>query len=215
MGLAWRVVPHVTQFDEADITRFEAARRRYERAREGEGPKITVTAVILKAAVTALRKFPRFNASLDLARGEIIYKKYFHLGIAVDTEHGLLVPVIRDVDKKSVSQLASEMADLSARARARKVDLAELKGATFTVTNLGGIGGTAFTPIVNYPEVAILGIARSRQDVMLQDGKVKSRMVLPLSLSYDHRVIDGADGARFLRALALSLEDPFQLLIDI
>jgi pyruvate dehydrogenase E2 component (dihydrolipoamide acetyltransferase) len=209
------MVPHVTQCDEADITALEAARRKYDRARPEGSAKITVTAVALKACVAALKAFPQFNSSLDVAAGELVLKEYYHIGVAVDTEHGLIVPVIRDVDRKNLKEIAVELADIAQRARKRKVDLSELHGGTFTVTNLGGIGGTAFTPIVNYPEVAILGMARSREELALREGEIETRLVLPLSLSYDHRVIDGADGARFLRHLATLLEDSFRLLIEI
>jgi pyruvate dehydrogenase E2 component (dihydrolipoamide acetyltransferase) len=212
MSLAWRTVPHVTQLDHADITDLEAARKRHEAAR-ASGAKVTMTVLALKASVAALKAFPRFNSSLDPERGELITKRYYHIGVAVDTEHGLLVPVVRDADKKTLEELAVELADLAARARERRLDIEEMRGGTFTVTNLGGIGGAAFTPIVNWPEVAILGIARAREEVVLRDGEPVARIVLPLCLSYDHRVIDGADGARFLRFLAGILADPFALLL--
>jgi pyruvate dehydrogenase E2 component (dihydrolipoamide acetyltransferase) len=173
-----------------------------------------VTAFVLKAAALALKTYPQFNASLDLAAGELVLKKYYHVGVAVDTEAGLIVPVIRDVDKKRVLDLAAEMNALAERTRQRKVTIEELRGGTFTVTNLGGIGGTAFTPIVNYPEAAILGLARGRQQPVLDGGEWKPRLMLPLCLSYDHRVINGADGARFIRKLAELLEDPELLLLQ-
>ncbi len=210
---AWRVIPHVTQHDEADITDLEAARREFAGARDGV--KITMTAVLIKAVVPLLKAYPKFNASFDATAGEIVYKRYYHIGCAVDTPHGLVVPVIRDVDQKSVRQVANELADLAARARDRKLAVADMQGASFTITNLGGIGGTAFTPIVNFPEVAILGVARSQPRLQLKDGELVERLWLPLSLSYDHRVINGADAARFLRALAVALEQPFRLLVDI
>ncbi|MCZ6795820.1 MAG: dihydrolipoamide acetyltransferase family protein, partial [Planctomycetota bacterium] len=215
MSLAWHVVPHVNQFDEADITELEAARRRYDGARPEGAPKVTVTALMLKAVVAALKTFPQFNSSLDTAAGELVFKRYYHIGVAVDTEHGLIVPVIRDADRKPVVELARELGDLADRARRRKLELSEMKGGTFTVTNLGGIGGTAFTPIVNYPEVAILGMARSREVPVVRDGNVVTRRVLPLCLSYDHRVIDGADGARFVRHLVRLLEEPFHFILEL
>src|SRR5262245_30880130 len=210
MSLAWSQVPHVTQNDLADVTELDAFRR----AQEGKGPKLTVTAFALKAVAVALKEFPQFNASLDVAGQKLIKKHYVHVGVAVDTDRGLLVPVIRDVDKKSVRELATALSDIAERARQRKLGLEEMKGGTFTITNLGGIGGTSFTPIVNWPEVAILGLSRARQEPAVRDGQVVARLMLPLSLSYDHRVIDGADGARFARRVAQMLENPLLLLLD-
>jgi len=175
---------------------------------------LTVTAFILKASAIMLRRFGQFNSSLDLANNELVLKQYYHLGVAVDTEQGLIVPVLRDVDKKSVLQIAKEMGELAERTRQRKIDLEELRGGTFTITNLGGIGGTGFTPVINYPEVAILGVARGKKQPRLVNGEWVERMILPLCLSYDHRVINGADGARFLRQLASLLEDPEMLLLQ-
>jgi pyruvate dehydrogenase E2 component (dihydrolipoamide acetyltransferase) len=209
MSLAWSLIPHVTQHDLADITDLDAFRRQ----REGHGPKLTVTAFALKAAAVALKQFEQFNATLDLASGQLILKRYYHLGVAVDTDRGLLVPVVRDVDKKSIQVLAQELNDLAERARQKKVPVEEMRGGTFTITNLGGIGGTGFSPIVNYPEVAILGLARARLQPVMRDGQVVPRLMLPLSLSYDHRVIDGADAARFTRRLAEMLENPLLLLL--
>jgi pyruvate dehydrogenase E2 component (dihydrolipoamide acetyltransferase) len=209
MSLAWSLVPHVTQHDLADITDLDAFRK----AQDGKGPKLTVTAFALKAAAIALRQFPQFNASLDLAHNQLIYKRYYHVGVAVDTERGLLVPVLRDVDKKSVHELAQELTDLAERARDKKVTADEMRGGTFTITNLGGIGGSGFTPIVNYPEVAILGMSRARQEPVVRGGQVVARLLLPLSLSYDHRVIDGADAARFTRRVAEMLENPMVMLL--
>jgi len=209
MALAWSQVPHVTQHDAADITDLDAFRRQ----QEGNGPKLTVTAFALKAAAIALKQFPQFNASLDLPGNQLIVKHYYHIGIAVDTERGLLVPVIRDVDKKSVHDLAQEMADLAERARQKKLTADQMRGGTFTISNLGGIGGTAFTPIVNYPEVAILGMSRARLQPVAREGQFVPRLLLPLSLSYDHRVIDGAAAARFTRRLAEMLENPMVMLV--
>jgi pyruvate dehydrogenase E2 component (dihydrolipoamide acetyltransferase) len=210
MALAWSLVPHVTQHDLADVTDLDAFRKQ----QDGKGPKLTVTAFVLKAAAILLRQFPHFNSSLDLANSRLVLKRYYHVGVAVDTEGGLLVPVIRDVDKKSVQQLAEELTAVAERARQRKLDAAELKGGTFTITNLGGIGGTAFTPIVNYPEVAILGLSRGRLEPVVRGGAVVPRLMLPLSLSYDHRVIDGAAAARFTRRLAELLENPLLMLLQ-
>jgi pyruvate dehydrogenase E2 component (dihydrolipoamide acetyltransferase) len=210
MSLAWSLIPHVTQHDLADITDLEAFRKQQS---EGKGPKLTVTAFALKAVAQLLREFPTFNASLDLAGGRLILKRHYHIGVAVDTDNGLLVPVLRDVDKKGVRQLAEELTAAAERARQRKLDSRELRGGTFTITNLGGIGGTGFTPIVNWPEVAILGMSRSRLEPVVRGGQVVPRLMLPLSLSYDHRVIDGAAAARFTRRLAEMLENPMLMLL--
>jgi pyruvate dehydrogenase E2 component (dihydrolipoamide acetyltransferase) len=210
MTLAWTLIPHVTQHDLADVTDLEAFRKQQS---EGKGPKLTVTAFVLKAAAIALKQFPQFNASLDLAKGQLVYKQYYHLGVAVDTGRGLLVPVLHDVDKKSVHELARELTEVAERSREKKVTAEEMRGGTFTITNLGGIGGTGFTPIVNYPEVAILGLSRSRLEPVVRGGQVVPRLLLPLSLSYDHRVIDGADAARFTRRLAEMLENPLMMLL--
>jgi pyruvate dehydrogenase E2 component (dihydrolipoamide acetyltransferase) len=209
MSLAWSQVPHVTQHDVADVTDLETFRKQPD----GRGPKLTVTAFALKAAAIALREFPTFNSSLDLAANQLVLKQYIHIGVAVDTENGLLVPVIRDVNRKSVNQLAEELSAVAERAKQRKLDGAELKGGTFTITNLGGIGGTGFTPIVNFPEVAILGLSRSRQEPVVRGGQIVPRLMLPLSLSYDHRVIDGAAAARFTRRVAELLENPLVMLL--
>jgi len=215
MALAWRTIPHVTQHDQADITDLENFRKQQAAQGSGDSPvKLTVTAFALKASAIALKQFPRFNSSLDLANNRLILKHYYHLGLAVDTERGLLVPVLRDVDKKSVHELAKEMGEMAERARRQKTTLDDMKGGTFTITNLGGIGGTAFTPIVNYPEVAILGLSRSRmQPICREGGQVTPRLMLPLSLSYDHRVIDGADAARFVRRIVEMLENPLMMLL--
>jgi pyruvate dehydrogenase E2 component (dihydrolipoamide acetyltransferase) len=209
MALAWTLIPHVTQHDLSDITDLEEFRK----AQSGKGPKLTVTAFALKACAVALREFPEFNSSLDLAASQLVLKRYIHIGVAVDTEAGLVVPVIRDVDRKSIVELAEELNALAVRARERKIDIAEMKGGTFTITNLGGIGGTGFTPIVNWPEVAILGLSRSRLEPVVRGGAVVPRLMLPLSLSYDHRVIDGAAAARFTRRVAELLESPLLMLL--
>ena len=208
---AWVTIPHVTQHDQADITALEALRKQYAPQAEKAGGKLTMTAIALKIVAGALKKFPQFNSSIDVARNEIIYKKSIHVGVAADTERGLLVPVIRDVDRKGVIQLAAELGAVSERARAAKLSLDDMQGAGFTITNLGGIGGTAFTPIVNWPEVAILGISRGAHQPVYVNGAFEPRLMLPLSLSYDHRVIDGADAARFLRWVVEAFEQPFVL----
>lgn len=210
MALAWSQIPHVTHNDLADTTDLEAFRR----SQDGSGPKLTVTAFALKACAVALKEFPQFNASLDLAAGQLIRKQYYHIGVAVDTDRGLLVPVIRDVDKKSIRELAGELNEVAEKARNRKLGPDDLKGGTFTISNLGGIGGVGFTPIVNWPEVAILGMSRARHQPVWKDGSFVPRQMLPLSLSYDHRVIDGADGARFTRRVAALLENPMLLLVE-
>jgi len=210
MAIAWSQVAHVTQHDQADVTELDAFRKTQDAA----GPKLTVTAFALKAAAVALKEFPQFNSSLDLDNGKLVRKGYVNIGVAVDTERGLLVPVIRAVDRKSVRELAGETAEIAERARQKKLGLDEMKGGTFTVTNLGGIGGVGFTPIVNWPEVAILGLSRSKLVPAVKDGVIVPRLMLPMSLSYDHRVIDGADAARFTRRIAQMLENPMLLLIE-
>ncbi|HVO79877.1 MAG TPA: dihydrolipoyllysine-residue acetyltransferase [Terriglobales bacterium] len=211
---AWSTIPHVTQNDKADITELEQLRARFAPKAEEAGGKMTVTAIALKVCASALKVFPQFNASIDMGKEEIIYKQYIHIGVAVDTDRGLLVPVIRDVDKKNIVELAAELTQLSLKARDKKLTPAEMEGGTFTITNLGGIGGTGFSPIVNHPEVAILGLSRSSMEPVWMNGKFEARRVLPLSLSYDHRLIDGADAARFLRWIAEAFEQPFLLSVQ-
>ena len=214
MVQAWSTIPHVTQHAKADITALEDLRKRYTVRTEAAGGKLTVTAIVLKVVATALRLFPQFNASLDMGRQEIVYKRFYHIGVAVDTDRGLLVPVIRDVDQKSLVQLSVELTEVAEKARSKKITLAEMQGGTFTVTNLGGIGGSHFSPIINAPEVAILGLARSGIEPQYIDGQFVPRLMLPLSLSYDHRLIDGADGARFIRWVVEALEQPFLLSLE-
>jgi pyruvate dehydrogenase E2 component (dihydrolipoamide acetyltransferase) len=209
---SWVNLPHVTQFDEADITDLEAARAKLKDRATAQGVKLTPLAFILRAVVRTLQQFPQFNASLDAGGENLVYKKYLHLGFAADTPNGLMVPVIRDADKKDVYELARALAMLSEKARAGKLAGAEMQGGCFTVSSLGGIGGTAFTPIINAPELAILGVSRAAMRPVYRDGAFVPRMLLPLSLSYDHRVIDGADGARFSTALAAALADVAGLL---
>lgn len=214
MSHAWTTIPHVTQFDKADITDVERFRKQYATRVEAAGGKLTVTAILVKLLATALKKFPQFNSSIDVLAQEITYKKYYNIGVAVDTDRGLLVPVVRNVDTKSVIDIAVELQEMAARAREKKNRLEEMQGATFTISNLGGIGGTAFTPIVNPPEAAILGVSRGRIEPVYIDGAFQPRTMLPLSLSYDHRVIDGADAARFVRWIVDALEQPLSLLLD-
>jgi pyruvate dehydrogenase E2 component (dihydrolipoamide acetyltransferase) len=211
---SWNTIPHVTQHDRADITELEQLRARFAPKAEQAGGKMTVTAIALKVCAAALKVFPQFNATIDMEKEEIIYKQYISIGVAADTDRGLLVPVIRDVDKKNIVELAVELSQLSQKAREKKITLADMEGGTFTITNLGGIGGTAFTPIVNHPEVAILGLSRSRMEPEWIGGKFEPRLILPLSLSYDHRLIDGADAARFLRWVAEAFEQPFLLSVQ-
>ena len=214
MATAWHTVPQVTQFDQADITGLqEFIKKNAERVTQ-EGGKLTVTAVLVKVCAAALKKFERFNASIDPANQRLILKKYVHIGIAADTPRGLLVPVVRDADRKSISRLAAEITDLAERARNKKLKPDEMEGGTFTVSNQGGIGGVAFTPIVFWPQAAILGVSRASIMPRYIGGEFQPRRMLPLSLSFDHRIIDGADAARFLRWVCESLEHPFTMLLD-
>jgi pyruvate dehydrogenase E2 component (dihydrolipoamide acetyltransferase) len=208
---AWNAIPHVTQHDKADVTDLEALRKQYSPQAEKLGGKMTLTAIALKVLAGAVAKFPQFNASIDQATSEIVYKKSIHIGVAVDTDRGLLVPVIRDVDRKGIFELSVELAKVSEKARAGKLSLEEMSGGGISISNLGGIGGTAFTPIVNWPEVAILGISRGSFEPHWNGSAFEPRLMLPLSLSYDHRVIDGADAARFLRWVCEAFEQPFVL----
>jgi pyruvate dehydrogenase E2 component (dihydrolipoamide acetyltransferase) len=214
MWEAWSSIPHVTQNDKADITELEQLRTRFGPKAAEAGGKMTVTAIALKVCASALKIFPQFNASIDMEKEEIVYKQFINIGVAVDTERGLLVPVLRDVDKKNIVELAAELTGLSKKARDKKLTPADMEGGTFTITNLGGIGGTGFSPIVNYPEVAILGLSRSSMEPVWLNGKFEPRQVIPLSLSYDHRLIDGADAARFLRWIAEAFEQPFLLSVQ-
>jgi pyruvate dehydrogenase E2 component (dihydrolipoamide acetyltransferase) len=203
---SWTTVPHVTQFDNVDITDLLAVRKKYQKAYEKKNAHLTLTPFILKAVVETLKKHPMFNASIDEATGEIVYKHYYHIGIAVDTEQGLIVPVIRDVDKKSLLELSIELQELAERTRQRKVSLEEMQGGTFTISNQGGIGGAHFTPIINTPEVAILGIGRGSLQPVVLGKKIVQRMIVPLGLSYDHRLIDGANAARFITDFVQALQ---------
>jgi pyruvate dehydrogenase E2 component (dihydrolipoamide acetyltransferase) len=207
MGESWNAVPRVTQFDEADFTRLNELRKKHAAEYEKKGARLTLTPLVLKAVAATLKKHPLFNSSLDEAANELVLKEYCHIGIAVDTEQGLIVPVIRDVDKKSIFDLAKELELVAAKARDRKISAEELKGGTFTISNQGAIGGAHFTPIINLPEVAILGLGRGAMKPVARDGKAVVRMMTPLGLSYDHRVIDGGEAARFIVDLVAALQD--------
>jgi pyruvate dehydrogenase E2 component (dihydrolipoamide acetyltransferase) len=210
---AW-IAPHVTQYDKADITELEKLRKEFGDSVTKAGGKLTMTSIILKVIASALKAFPEFNASVDMENEEILYKKYYNIGVAVDTDRGLLVPVIKDVNKKNITKLSVELSELSEKARNKKITVNELQGGTFTISNLGGIGGTYFSPVLNAPEVAILGISRSAIEPVYIDGGFLPRLMLPLSLSYDHRLIDGADAIRFLRWIIEALEEPFKIPLE-
>jgi len=212
MTAAWQTIPHVTQYDAADITEIEEARKRY--GKKMEGGKLTVTAILLKVVASALKVFPQFNASVDMETQEIIYKHFYNIGVAVDTDRGLLVPVVRSVDIKNIKALSSELNDLAERARNKKITPDEMDGGTFTISNLGGIGGTNFSPIIYPPQVAILGVARGRIEPVYRNDQFEPRLMLPISVSYDHRIIDGADAARFLRWIARALEEPLLMALE-
>jgi pyruvate dehydrogenase E2 component (dihydrolipoamide acetyltransferase) len=203
----WNAIPHVTQFDEADITGLLALRKKYVEVYEKKGARLTVTSFVLKAVAETLKKHPIFNSSLDEATQEIVLKDYVHIGIAVDTEAGLIVPVLRDADKKDLAQLSKDLEELATKARERKISGEELKGGSFTISNQGGIGGGHFTPIVNKPEVAILGLGKGAAKAVVRESKIESRVMLPLGLSYDHRVIDGGNAARFIVDLVKAIEN--------
>jgi pyruvate dehydrogenase E2 component (dihydrolipoamide acetyltransferase) len=206
MSESWHAVPRVTQFDEADVTALMELRKKHAAAFEAKGARLTMTPLILKSVVAALKQHPVFNSSLDETAGELVLKEYFNLGIAVDTEAGLMVPVIRDVDKKTVLDLAKELDDLAKRTRERKITADEMKGGTFTISNQGAVGGAHFTPIINLPEVAILGLGRGVQKPVVRDGQIVVRTLLPLTVAYDHRVIDGGSAARFVVDLVKAIE---------
>ena len=212
---AWNTVPHVFQHDRADITGVEALRKRLSKKAEAEGrAPITITAFLMKTLAAALKKYPQMNSSVDLASDEIVYKQYVHIGVAVDTDRGLLVPVIRNVDQKDIYQIADEIAQAAEKARTRKLSLDDMQGGSMTISNLGSLGGGAFTPIVNWPEVAILGVARARMEPVYADGEFVPRFMMPLTLSYDHRVVDGADGVRILRWIVDAIEQPALIWLD-
>jgi len=213
MARAWSIIPHVTHGDEADVTDLEIFRKEQGKVFAEQGAKLTLTAFILKAVAGGLRQFPQFNASYDDAAGELIYKDYIHLGVAVDTPRGLMVPVLREVDRKGLVTISRELKVLADRAREFKLDVAEMRGGTFTITNVGALGGQFATPMINWPEVAILGLGKLAEKPMVRNGEIVVRKMLPLFLSFDHRVIDGADGARFVNTIATFLENPLNLLL--
>jgi len=213
-GISWALIPHVTQFDRADVTELERDRKRLSEDLEEEEAKLTVTAILIKLTAFALKRFPRFNASLDLEKEALVYKHYVNIGVAVDTDRGLVVPVLRNVDRKSLSEVAVELTEMARKARNRKLGLDSMSGSNFSVTNLGGLGTTYFTPLVTWPDVAVLGIGRAHTEAILEDGRFVPRMILPLAVSYDHRVIDGADASRFLRWIAEALERPLKVLME-
>jgi pyruvate dehydrogenase E2 component (dihydrolipoamide acetyltransferase) len=206
-------IPHVTHADEVDITDLEAFRKEQGRVFADRGGKLTLTAFVVKAVAGALRQFPQFNASFDDARSEMIYKDYVNIGIAVDSPRGLMVPVVREADRKGLLTISLELREIGEKARDFKIDIADLRGGTFTITNVGALGGTMATPIINYPEVAILGMGKLQWKPVVVDGQIVPRQMLPLFLSFDHRVIDGADGARFIRAVMSFMESPLNLLL--
>lgn len=211
MSYAWSTIPMVTQNDKADITALEEFRKKYSKKVESAGGNLTITSILVKVCSAALKKFPQFNSSIDLNKKEIVYKKYFNIGIAVDTDRGLLVPVLKNTDNKSITEISVELNELAEKARSRKISLEEMDGGNFTISNLGGIGGTSFNPIVYSPQVAILGVSRGSKEAVYINNAFEPRMMLPLSLTYDHRIIDGADAARFLRWIAESLENPMMM----
>ena len=213
LSMAW-TIPHVTQHDKADITELDQLRKENKQKAKDAGGNLTITPILIKIVASALKVFPEFNASIDMENTEIIYKKYVNIGFAVDTERGLFVPNIRNADKKNIIEIAKELSDISERTRNKKITPDELKGSTFTVSNLGGIGGTYFSPIIYYPDVAILGVSQSVIEPVYEDGKFEPKLMMPLSLSYDHRIIDGAGAARFLRWLVKALEEPFKILFE-
>ena len=211
---AWTTIPHVTHFDEADITSLESFRKAHAATVEAAGGKLTVTAILLKIVAAALKVFPQFNAAVDMANNTISYKKYCNIGVAVDTDRGLLVPVVRAAESKSIKGLCVELTRLAERARSKKLSIEEMQGGNFTISNLGGIGGTGFTPIIHWPEVAILGVSSGQNKAVHINGRFEPRRMLPLSLSYDHRIIDGADAARFLAWIVQAIEQPLLLSLE-
>jgi pyruvate dehydrogenase E2 component (dihydrolipoamide acetyltransferase) len=214
LSLSWANIPHVTQFDRADITELSDWRERYADKVEKAGGKLTVTAIAVKAVAGALKVFPKFNASYDARNEEIVYKKYFNIGVAVDTERGLLVPVLKNVDRKNIAGIAVELGDLAERSRNKKIKADELQGGNINISNLGGLGTTYFSPIIAWPQVAIVGVGRAAREAVYQEGGFVPRLILPLSISYDHRLIDGADASRFLRWVAEALEQPLLIALE-
>lgn len=214
MTISWSRIPHVTHFDEADVTSFEPLRVKHDPKVNEHGGRLTLTVLTLKAVVSGLKKYPQFNASLDEKNGEIVFKNFYNIGIAVATDRGLIVPVIKDVDKKSIIELSKELKDIAEKTRSGKIELDRLQGGTFTITNIGAIGGTSMSPMINYPECAILGMARAAEKPVVRSGKIEIGTIMPLALSFDHRIADGAEAAYFVRHIIERLEDPFTLLLE-
>lgn len=215
MATSWAHIPHVTHCDEADITHLNESLKKHEKEIADRGGRLTLTVVAIKAVASALKKYPQFNSSLDERTGEIVFKRYYNIGIAVATERGLIVPVIKNADQKSLPELAIELNDIARKTREGKIELDRLQGGTFTITNIGAIGGTNMVPMVNYPECAILGMARSTQKPVVRDGAIQIRWILPMAMSFDHRLADGAESAYFVRHVINCLEDPLQLLLEV
>ena len=213
---SWTRIPHVTTFDEADITSLNAKLKEIEEsfAKASDGVRMTITALTVKAVVSALKKYPQFNASLDEQSGEIVFKRFYNIGIAVATERGLIVPVIHNAEKKSLTEIARELQDIATKTRAGKIELDRLQGGTFTITNIGAIGGTNMSPMINHPEAAILGMARGKERAVVRDGNIEVGVVMPLALSFDHRIADGAEAAYFVQHIIKLLEDPFNFLLE-
>jgi pyruvate dehydrogenase E2 component (dihydrolipoamide acetyltransferase) len=214
MAMSWAQIPHVTHCDEANLTELEELRLKHEQKVKAQGGKLTLTVFVLKAVAYALSRYLQFNASFDRAREEIILKHYFNIGVAVATERGLIVPVIRDVNKKSVSELAVELTQVVEKTKSGKVELDRLQGSTFTVTNVGAIGGTSMVPMINYPECAILGLAKAQAKPIVKDGKIAIGLIMPMALSFDHRIADGAEAARFVLDIVKQLQDPGSFLLE-
>jgi pyruvate dehydrogenase E2 component (dihydrolipoamide acetyltransferase) len=214
MAQSWSHIPHVTHMDECDITELDEFRAKHEKEVQAKGGRLTLTVFMIKAVVSALKKYPEFNSSLDEKTGEIIYKRYYNIGIAVATERGLIVPVIKNADQKNLTELAIELGQIAQKTREGKVELDRLQGGTFTITNLGSIGGTGMVPMVNFPEAAILGMARGSQKPVIRDGELAIRLILPLAMSFDHRIADGAEAAYFVRHVADCMEEPLKLLLE-
>ncbi|MBS1953627.1 MAG: 2-oxo acid dehydrogenase subunit E2 [Cyanobacteria bacterium SZAS-4] len=214
MMQSWTHIPHVTTFDEADVTELDAYRAKYESEVKKHGGRLTLTVFALKAIASGLKKYPQFNASLDEKTGELVFKHFYNIGVAVATDRGLIVPVIRDVDKKSIIELSRELADLSEKTKAGKVELERLQGGTFTLTNIGSIGGTNMVPMINHPEAAILGMARAAQKPVVRNGNIEVGLIMPLALSFDHRIADGAEAAYFVQHVVKRLQEPFTFLLE-
>jgi pyruvate dehydrogenase E2 component (dihydrolipoamide acetyltransferase) len=214
MARSWAHIPHVTHCDEAELTNLEAARAKLETELKKQGGRLTFTTFVLKAVASALKKYPQFNASLDEARGEIVFKHYYNIGVAVATERGLIVPVIRDVDKKGIVELTLELNELAEKTRLGKIEVERLQGGTFTVTNVGAIGGTSMSPMINFPEAAILGMARAQQKPVVKNGEIAIGIIMPFALSFDHRIADGAEAAYFMRHIVSRLEEPYNFLLE-